>query len=179
MLYNIFSLIINTITGLLASLLLLRFWMQLIRVRPPQQLAQFMFQLSDWLVLPLRRLVPGTGGYDWSSMVATLLVGMVAAALNMLLLGRLNILVILLLALHNVLQWILYGFIGVLIISAVFSWINPHAPLAPFFNQLSEPILRPLRRIVPLIGNIDLSPLAALIILQIGLQIVNGLFAFL
>jgi YggT family protein len=178
-LYNIFNLIINTITGLMASILLLRFWMQLIHVRPPQQLAQFMFQLSDWLVLPLRRVVPGTGGYDWSSMVAALLVGLVAAALSMVLLGRFNILVILLLAVHNVLQWILYGFIGVLIISAVFSWINPNAPLAPFFNHLSEPILRPLRRIVPLIGNIDLSPLVALIILQIGLQIVNGLFAFL
>jgi YggT family protein len=175
-LYNIFSLIINTVTGLLASILLLRFWMQIIRVRPPQQVGQFTFQLSDWLVLPLRRIVPGIGGYDWSSLIATILVAFIATLLDNLLQGRFNIIIMLLITLHSVLRWILYGFIVLLIAGAIFSWVNPHAPLAPFVRSLSDPILRPLRRFVPLIGSIDLSPLVALIVLQIGLGILGAIF---
>jgi YggT family protein len=61
-----------------------------------------------------------------------------------------------------------------LVIDAVFSWVNPHAPLAPFVRALNDPLLRPLRRIIPLIGNVDLSPLAALLLLQIGLRLVSS-----
>jgi len=64
---------------------------------------------------------------------------------------------------------------GLLIIEAVFSWVNPQAPLAPVVRALNEPLLRPLRRIIPLVGNIDLSPLAALLLLQIVLQVLRSL----
>jgi len=67
--YSIFNLIVDTVATLLAGLLLLRFWMQAVRVRPPLSLSQFMFRLTDWLVLPLRRVLPGLGGYDWASLV--------------------------------------------------------------------------------------------------------------
>ncbi|WP_141099417.1 YggT family protein, partial [Pseudomonas nitroreducens] len=71
-------------------------------------------------------------------------------------------------------EWIFYGFIGLLIIEAIFSWVNPHAPLAPFIRALNDPLLRPLRRIVPLVGNIDLSPLVALILLQIAMMVTRA-----
>ena len=51
------------------------------------------------------------------------------------------------------------------------SWVNPHAPLAPLFNSLSRPLLRPLQRIMPTVANIDLSPLVLLLLLQIVLMI--------
>jgi YggT family protein len=79
-----------------------------------------------------------------------------------------------LLSLLRFFEWVLYGFMGLIIIEAVFSWVNPHAPMAPFIRALNEPILRPLRRIVPLIGNVDLSPLVALILLQIALRLVTA-----
>ena len=69
MLYNIFSLVLDTIATILAAILLLRFWMQAVRVRPPSSIAQFMFQLTDWMVKPMRRLVPGVAGYDWASLL--------------------------------------------------------------------------------------------------------------
>jgi YggT family protein len=78
--------------------------------------------------------------------------------------------------LQTFLQWIIYGFIALLIIEAVFSWINPHAPLAPFVRALNEPLLRPLRRVVPLIGSLDLSLLVALILLQVALLLVGMIF---
>ncbi|WP_344763297.1 YggT family protein [Actimicrobium antarcticum] len=175
MLTSIFTLIIDAITGMLAGMLLLRFWMQAIRVRPPNSVAQFIFQLTDWLVLPLRRVLPGLGGYDWSSLVGAILVALLASAIDVALVAGFAPELILLLALMHIGQWILYGFMGMILISAVFSWVNPQAPLAPFIASLSDPLLRPLRRIVPMIGNIDLSPLVALLALQIAMQLLRSL----
>ena len=81
-----------------------------------------------------------------------------------------------LIALHHFLQWILYGFMALLIIEAIFSWVNPHAPLAPFVRAMNEPLLRPLRRVVPLIGSLDLSLLVALILLQIAQAVLAMMF---
>ncbi len=169
--------------GLLAAVLLLRFWMQVVRVRPPAQLASFTFQLSDWLVLPLRKVVPGMGGYDWSSLLAAFLISLLAQTLDQLLRMEISsalsvlplVFKILQFALIGVLRWMVYGLMGLLILGAVFSWINPSAPFAPFVNALNNPILRPLRRVVPLVGNIDLSPLVALILLQIALHVLDVL----
>jgi YggT family protein len=174
---SIVTLIIDTIASMLGGVLLVRFWMQAIRVRPPHAVGQFIFQLSDWLVLPLRKILPGVGGYDWSSLIAAIAVAVLASLLEVALFGALDPQLILLLTLARVANWILYGFMGMILIGAVFSWINPHAPLAPFVASLSDPLLRPLRRVIPLIGNIDLSPLAALLLLQIALLVVRNLLA--
>jgi YggT family protein len=168
-------LVVNAIATLLGGALLLRFWMQAIRVRPPSSVAQFTFQLSDWLVRPLRRLVPGVGGYDWASLIGAFLI--VLLATSVLLIGGWTPQMVLLMALQRFLEWILYGFMILLVLEAIFSWINPHAPLAPFVRALNEPLLRPLRRIVPLVGNLDLSLLVALILLQIAQLVLGMLFA--
>lgn len=172
---SIFTLIIDTAAGLLAGMLLLRFWMQAIRVRPPNQVSQFIFQLTDWLVLPLRRSLPGLGGYDWSSLVGAILIALLATAVEVMLVAGFDLSLLIVLTLMRVGQWILYGFMGMILISAVFSWVNPQAPLAPFIASLSEPLLRPFRRVIPLIGNIDLSALAALLLLQIVLRLLQTL----
>jgi YggT family protein len=171
---SIVTLIVDTIATVLGGVLLLRFWMQAIRVRPPQPVAQFTFQLSDWLVRPLRRVVPGVGGYDWASLLGAFLI--VLAATSVMLIAGLSFQTVLLMALYRFLQWILYGFMALLIIEAVFSWINPHAPLAPFVRALNEPLLRPLRKVVPLVGGLDLTVLVALILLQVALMLVGMLF---
>jgi YggT family protein len=163
-------LIVNTLAGILGGVLLLRFWMQAIRVRPPSSVAQFTFQLSDWLVRPLRRVVPGVGGYDWASLIGAFLMVLLASSL-WLIKGN-PFPVIFLIALQRFLNWIIYGFMALLIIEAIFSWVNPHAPLAPFVRAMNEPLLRPLRRVVPLVGSLDLSLLVALVLLQIAQALV-------
>ena len=172
---SIVMLIVDAIATLLGGALLLRFWMQAIRVRPPSSVAQFTFQLSDWLVRPLRRIVPGVGGYDWASLIGAFLI--VLLATSVLFLAGWTTQAVLLVALQRFLQWILYGFMALLVIEAIFSWVNPHAPLAPFVRALNEPLLRPLRRVVPLVGNLDLSLLVALILLQIALLVLGMLFS--
>lgn len=175
MLHGILSLVVGTAAAVVAGVMLLRFWMQAIRVRPPSSIAQFVFRLSDWLVLPLRRVLPGVGGYDWACLLGAYLIAMVASAVDLLLVSPFPFQAVLLMALLRLLQWAFYGLMGLLIIEAVFSWVNPHAPLAPLVQALNEPLLRPLRRIIPLVGNIDLSPLAALLLLQVMLQVLSNL----
>lgn len=175
MLHSIFTLIIDTIAGLLGGVLLLRFWMQVVRVRPPTSIGQFIFQLTDWLVRPLRRLLPGVGGYDWASLIGAFLIIVLAIAIKLVVISGFSPEYLILLSVLRLFQWVFYGFMGLIIIEAIFSWVNPHAPLAPFVRALNDPLMRPLRRIVPLIGNIDLSPLVALILLQIGLRLVTAL----
>jgi YggT family protein len=172
---GIFQLIIDTAAGVLGGVLLLRFWMQATRVRPPAQVAQFTFTLTDWLVRPMRRIVPGVGGFDWASLIGAFLV--VLLANSIMFFAGVPGEVVVLGALFRFLNWIIYGFMALLIIEAVFSWINPHAPLAPFIHALNDPLLRPLRRVIPPIGGIDLSVLVALILLQV-VQMVIGRILF-
>ena len=113
---------------------------------------------------PLRRIVPGVGGYDWASLIGAFLI-VLAATSVLLLAGERQ--AVLLIALFRFLNWIIYGFMALLIIEVIFSWINPHAPLAPFVHALNDPLLRPLRRVMPPVGGLDLSVLVALILLQI------------
>jgi len=173
----ILQLIVDTAASVLGGVLLLRFWMQVIRVRPPASVAQFTFTLSDWLVRPLRRVVPGMGGYDWASLIGAFLVVLLASAV-MLLNPVVNGQFVVLYAIYRFLSWILYGFMGLLIIEVIFSWINPQAPLAPFVRALNEPLLRPLRRVVPAVGGIDFSVLVAFILIQIAQYILRQLFGF-
>jgi YggT family protein len=170
-LQSIFILIVDVIASILVGVLLLRFWMQAVRVRPPMSIGQFVFQLTDWLVKPLRRLLPGVGGYDWASLAGAFLILTASIAVVLLLAGALAPDTLLLVSLLRLIKWIIYGFTALIIIEVIFSWVNPHAPLAPFVRALNEPFLRPLRRIVPALGGLDLSPMVALLMFQIILQI--------
>jgi YggT family protein len=171
---SILQLIVDTVATILGGVLLLRFWMQAIRVRPPASVAQFTFTLSDWLVRPLRRVVPGVGGFDWASLLGAFLV--VALATSIYFLAGHGAEVVLLKIVYRFITWMIYGLIALLIVEAVFSWVNPNAPLAPFVRALNEPLLRHLRRVVPPLGGIDFSMLVALIILQICLMLLRTLF---
>jgi len=172
---SIFTLIVDTVAVVLASALLLRFWMQAVRVRPPMEIAQFTYQLTDWLVRPLRRVLPGVGGYDWASLIGAFLIALLATSFAAWLRGAFAPEAVLLLAVLQIFRWALYGLIGLIFVEVIFSWVNPRAPLAPFVRALNEPLMRPLRRIVPLMGTIDLSPLVALLLLQIAIQLVTSL----
>lgn len=173
LLHSIFMLVVDTVASVLAGVLLLRFWMQAVRVRPPVPLGQFILRLSDWLVQPLRKVLPGAAGYDWASLAGAFLVVLLSVIAATGFMSGVEIIIPL--SLMRFLQWILYGFIATLIIEAIFSWVHPDAPLAPFVRALNGPLLRPLRRVIPLIGNVDLSPLAALLLLQIALRLVSPL----
>jgi YggT family protein len=173
MLGSIFSFVVDAIAGLFAGFFLLRFWMQALRVRPPAPLAQAIYQLTDWLINPLRRIIPGFAGYDWSSLIAALLVSLLSVLLEIWILPTIQASTIVILTFGKLAQWVIYGLIALLILEAIFSWVNPHAPFAPFIRALNAPMLSPLRRLVASIGGIDFSPLIALLILQVLNMVLN------
>jgi len=172
---NIVSLIIDTVSTLLAGVLLLRFWMQAVRVRPPFSLGQFMFRTTDWLVLPLRRFLPGLGGFDWASLVGALLVALLSVAIELGVRSAFAVEPWLMLSLHSLIHWVVYGFIGLLFLEVIFSWVNPDAPLAPIVRALNQPLMRPLRRLIPPIAGVDLSPILAFLMLRVVLFVTDSL----
>jgi len=172
---NIVSLIIDTVSTLLAGVLLLRFWMQAVRVRPPFSLGQFMFRTTDWLVLPLRRVLPGLGGFDWASLVGGLLIALLSVAIGLGVRSAFAVELWLMLSLHSLIHWVVYGFIGLLFLEVIFSWVNPDAPLAPIVRALNQPLMRPLRRFIPPIAGVDLSPILAFLMLRVVLFVTDSL----
>ena len=175
MVANIVSLIIDTVSTLLAGVLLLRFWMQAVRVRPPFSLGQFMFRTTDWLVLPLRRVLPGLGGFDWASLVGGLLIALLSVAIELGVRSAFAVELWLMLSLHSLIHWVVYGFIGLLFLEVIFSWVNPDAPLSPIVRALNQPLMRPLRRLIPPIAGVDLSPILAFLMLRVVLFVTDSL----
>jgi len=171
-LIDLVNLVLDTVAGLFAGVLLLRFWIQIVRVRPPQQVAQFTFQLSDWIVKPMRKFIPGTGGFDWASLIGAYLIALVCSVIKVWLTLDALPPTLFILAVFILLQWIIYGFTALLILEVIFSWVNPQAPLAPFVQALNAPLLRPIRQIVPLLGGLDISPMVLFILLQVASKLV-------
>ncbi len=171
------NLVLDTVAGLFAGVLLLRFWMQIVRVRPPAQVAQFTFQLSDWIVKPMRRIIPGVGGYDWASLIAAYLIALIITAIKVWLILDTFPSTLFLLALFSLMEWIVYGWTALLVLEVIFSWVNPHAPLAPFVRALNAPLLRPIRQIIPLLGGLDISPMVLFLLLQVASKLLAYLSA--
>jgi len=174
MLNQILRFLLDTTFGFFVFLLLTRFYLQVLRAPFRNPLGQFISALTNWMVLPARRFIPGMFGLDLASF---LLAWLVEALLLFLLylvggggfLGGSGALIglFLTLSVFELARYSLYLLIGVILIQAVISWVNPHAPLAPLFNALAAPFLRPFRRLIPPIGNVDLSPLFVLVAAQL------------
>lgn len=175
MLYSIFNLVIDTAATIIAGLLLFRFWMQAVRVRPPFSLGQFIFRLTDWLVLPLRKMLPGLGGYDWASLIGAVLIILASMAVQLGVRSAFGVEAWLMLSLLSLVHAIAYGFIGLIILEVILSWVNPHAPIAPTVRALTDPLLQPFRRVLPAIAGVDLSPIFAFLVLRILVFVVETL----
>ena len=164
--------LLDAVVSFFCTLFLLRFLMQAMRVSFAGQIGDFVVKLTNWGVKPLRQVIPGIGGFDWASVVAALLLQLALAgilvSLSPLALaddGNLP-LMILWFAVRALLRQMVYILIGALILQAVLSWVNPYSPLSAPVNQLTRPVLDPIRRILPPISGIDLSPLVAILLLQ-------------
>ena len=181
MLVQIILFVLDTVCGFLTLALLVRFALQWARAPFRNPLGQFIVAVTDWMVRPVRRLVPGLLGLDLASLLLAWLWQVIYQGIALGLSGMLlavslaPVLVVVLLAALEVVKISLYLVMGAVLVSAVFSWVNPYAPLAEVFNTLTRPLLRPFRRFIPPVGGVDLSPLALLLVLQIALFVVAGM----
>ncbi len=180
MLVQIVALLLGTAADLLAVVLLARVWMQWARAPFRNPVGRFVAAVTDWAVLPLRRVVPGLFGLDLASVLAAWLAqivyfGIMAGLTGLVAVAPQAILGVALLAVLALLRLFVYLLMGAVIVAALLSWIAPYSPVGPLFDALTRPLLAPVRRILPPLGGIDLSPLVALLLLQVVLIVLAGL----
>ncbi|MES2482947.1 MAG: YggT family protein [Pseudomonadota bacterium] len=178
MLYQILSLLLDVAAGLIGGACLLRLYMQRLRVPFGNPVGRMVFALSDWLVVPLRRLLPALRGWDSASLVGAYLVQLVQFTLLWLAVGAAGPGGLLpLAALFGLLRLVLTVATVLVIVGAIMSWVRADSSLVNVIERLCAPLLRPLRRVIPLVGGIDLSPLALLLLLQVAGIVLAGVQA--
>lgn len=184
MLIQIFMMIVEALGGFLSMLLLARAvlrWQRISFINNP--FGHFVLATTDWLVVPAQKILPSAGRLEvaavvpaWGVQVLLVLLGVtlsgqslgnpVGALLGLLSIGALQLL-----------KTALHLLLAAVIIGAVMSWVNPHAPFAPMLNRVTAPFLNPLRRLIPPIGGVDLSPLVLLLALQVLIIVINNIIA--
>jgi len=176
MLYQIISFLLEVATGLLGGACLFRLYMQYQRVPFANPVGRFVFALTDWLVLPLRRFVPSAGRWDLASLVGAYLLKLAQFALLWAIAGGVAHLAwVPVLAGFGLVQMAISGLSGLLIVFAILSWTQARSPVSVVIERLCAPLLAPLRRVLPLAGGIDLSPLALLVLLQVAAMLIASL----
>lgn len=181
MLRQILLFVIDSVCGFFTLALLARFALQWARAPFRNPLGQFVIAVTDWMLRPVRPLVPGLFGLDMASLLLAWLWQVVNQGLALGLSGVFAVvapapaLVVAVLAAIELLRMGLYLVFGAVLIAAIFSWVNPYAPMAALFDALTRPLLRPFRRLIPPVGGVDLSPLVLLLVLQILLFVLATL----
>jgi YggT family protein len=131
-------------------------------------LSQFVVKVTSPLLNPIRKVIPGLGGFDLASLVLAIIVSILKfVVIFLLFFGALDPITILKRGLIDVLFMGLQVVSWVMIIRALLSWVSQgHNPIEALFHQLTEPMLRPIRKIIPPVGGLDLSILVVFFILQ-------------
>jgi YggT family protein len=170
------KLILDVAFGIVVYSLLIRFLMQLMRAPFRNPVGQAVMALTDWIVKPLRKLLPGFRGVDWATLLAAFVLQVAWLVALYALFGRgfafsgAGIAYVLMAAALELVKTAVWILIIVVIVQAVLSWVAPDGPLAGLLNALTFPFLRPLRRhIPPLGGALDLTPLILIVLLQLVL----------
>ena len=186
MLIRVLSFLLESFFFVLIAAALLRAWMNWTRVNMRAQPGIFVMAVTDWLVKPLRLMLPkkvAQSKIDWASLLAALLFALAYALIWLVLftmvLGGLDVA-----ALEPAMLLSLVGFafkmllrvalqtMMILVIGfAILSWVQPGSPAYSLLGRLTEPLLAPLRRVIPSVGGIDLSAIVLIIVLQIGLMV--------
>ena len=162
--------ILQTLGSMYLLIVLLRFILQLVRADFYNPLSQFIVRATHPILKPLRRIIPSLGGLDLASLVLALIVQFVLMVLTLMLMGySADPLLVLVWSIIGVTALLLKVFFFALIISVILSWVaqGTHNPAALLVNQICEPLLMPIRRILPNLGGLDLSPIVAFLILNL------------
>jgi len=174
---QVLQFLIETFAGLVTFVLLLRLLLQWSRADFRNPIARAVLQLSNPLVLPLRRIVPSLGRLDSATALALLLVLTAKLLVLQWLLEGLTItpLRLLMQVVVQLAQSVLHLYLWAIMLHALLSMLAPdsRSPGQSMLYSLCEPVLRPIRRKVPSIAGLDLSPLWALIAIQVALIVLR------
>lgn len=170
--------VIYTIFSLYILAVMLRFLLQLCRASFRNPVAEALVKITNPPLKPLRRFIPGIGGIDVASIVLLLLLQIAAIAVIGAIKGSsLNPIVVLLSAVFELIDLVINIYLYGILIQVIISWVAPnnYNPVLGMLNSLTEPILGPARRLIPPLGGLDLSPLVAMVGLQVIKMLIDPL----
>lgn len=158
--------LVKTLFGLYIALVVIRFLLQWAGADFYNPISQFVVKLTTPVLRPLRNVIPGYGGMDVASLVLAWLLKSLELMTLALLLGlNRNLLGAFGWAIPALVGLIISIFLFAILIRVILSWVNPdpYNPAVDLLTRITDPILRPAQRLIPPIGGIDLSPMAAMI----------------
>lgn len=158
--------LIDALFGLYLIAVMLRFLLQLVRASFHNPICQFLVKITNPPLVPLRRIIPGFKGIDIASLFLLFAIQLTAILLKLLIIGQsFSIVVIIPMAVADLLSLALNVFMVAILIQVVLSWVGQgvHNPITTTIHSLTEPVLRPVRRLIPPMAGMDLSPLVVLI----------------
>jgi YggT family protein len=168
---EILGYLVQTLLSLYLLTMLLRFVLQLVRADFYNPICQFLVKVTNPLVLPLRRVLPGFAGLDMASLILALLLQL-AGIVALLLINGLGLPNILLL-----LVWSVIGLVGLLVniyffallAMIILSWVAPGSkhPAIYLLHQITEPVMAPVRKVLPAMGGMDFSPILVFILINV------------
>lgn len=167
---NALIFVFRTLLDLYIITFVLRFILQWIRADVRNPLTQFIIRVTNPLVIPVRRVVPSVGGVDSATVLVVLFLELVATAvlIQLACVGTPDTAQVFLLAIFRLINLVLRIYLFVILVYVILSWISPgtYNPAISLLAAIAEPVLQPIRRLIPPIGGLDLSPLFALIGIQ-------------
>jgi YggT family protein len=171
-------LLLDTLIQPFVIILLLRFHAVWLRAPMRNPIGEFVMAITDFMVLPLRKKIPTAWGLDSVTLLLALMFEVIY--LGGMLWARdypfehFPLLALLFMGAVKLIKISLYLLMAAVFAQVVLSWFRSNSPVAPLLEAFTTPFLQPLRRIIPLAGNLDLSPLALFLILQLILIIPVG-----
>ncbi len=179
MIGEILRFLLDIVFNLVGAVLLARAWIHAAKLHPFNPMSQAIYQATNWLVQPLRKIVPAPGGlFDWASLLGALLAA-AAYLLLMWLVSTASMLPVTLLSglvgasIVTLGRWALNLIVWMTLIQAVLSWVNPMATIMPVLTTLTDPLLAPIRRITPKFGALDLAPLVLVVLAQVAMMVLS------
>ncbi len=178
MLQQISAFLIETLFSLYIGAVVLRMLLGYAGANFYNPLSQFLVKVTNPVLVPLRRFIPSIGKIDTSAIVLALGLTLIKLILlSLIVFGTVNIIGLFFASIIDLVKVIIWVYIISLLIQAVMSWVgSAHGnPVAPLIDSLTRPLLNPVRRVIPNIGALDLSPLVVILALNILLIIINNI----
>lgn len=163
--------LVQTVISLYLLAMLLRFLLQLVRADFYNPICQFLARITNPVVLPLRRVIPGVGGIDLSSLLLALLLQILGIVFMLWLngLGAPNLGVLLIWGGLGLFGLVVNVYFFALLAVIILSWIAPgsHNPALHLLYQLTEPVMAPFRKVLPPMGGLDFSPILVFVLINV------------
>lgn len=170
--------LIRNIADFFVLLLLTRFYLQAAKISFRHPLTHFVLAMTNWIVLPVRRMLPAKGRFDTTSLLIALVIAFLMHVLLFLirpwpimLASPVTLLALMGASVLELIKMTLYLLLAAVIGQALMSWIAPFNPLMSTLNTLTMPFLRPLRRFIPPIGGVDITPLVMILLIHLLLNV--------